>query len=116
MGERYAVRLLEEKGYRVLERNFHSRYGEVDLIISDGQYICFVEVKTRRQGSMVGGFTAVTMSKQRKIIATALLYLQQNPSDLQPRFDVLSILVGKPGEVLAHDYLTGAFDCEAYYR
>jgi len=116
MGERYAVRLLEEKGYRVLERNFHSRYGEIDLIISDGQYICFVEVKTRRQGSMVGGFTAVTISKQRKIIATALLYLQRNPSDLQPRFDVLSILVGKPGGVLSHDYLTGAFDCEAYYR
>lgn len=113
-GEDYARALLVRMGYQILAANVHSAYGEVDLIARNDKYICFVEVKARKRNSMVSGQAAVTLSKQRKIIATALLYLQQNPCELQPRFDVVSILLDEGGEPVSHDYLEGAFDGEAY--
>ena len=113
-GEGYAAGLLRRKGYRILATNYASRYGEVDVIACDSAYILFVEVKTRRQGSMINGMQAVTPSKMRKIIATAMLYLQEHPWDaLQPRFDIVSIETDRQGNVLGHDHLMGAFDSEA---
>jgi len=115
-GEDYARELLREMGHTVVAANVSSPYGEVDIITSDKQHICFVEVKARKRGSMVSGTQAVSLSKQRKIIATALWYLQRHPCDLQPRFDVVSIILNESGQPLSHDYLTGAFDGEAYER
>lgn len=113
MGEDYAAAVLADMGYEILARGYHSRFGEVDVIACKDDAICFVEVKTRKRGSMVGGFEAVTRSKQRKIIATALLYMQQHQISLQPRFDVMHVVV-ENGAAAAHEYLTGAFDGEAY--
>jgi len=113
-GEDFAAGVLQGLGYQILARNYHSRCGEVDIVARKDGYICFVEVKARRQGGMVEGAQAVTRSKQKKIIATALRYLQQNPLELQPRFDIFSIVTGRAGAVLDYDYLIGAFDSEAY--
>lgn len=90
-GEQAAAAYLEKKGFHVLEQNYHSPYGEVDIIAEDGQYIIFVEVKTRKPGTMVEGVEAVDDAKQKKLVKTAQLYLQEYPSDFQPRFDVIQV-------------------------
>ena len=111
-GEEYTERLLIECGMRILARNFHSRYGEIDIIAADDEYICFVEVKTRRRGSMVSGEESVTLSKQRKIVKTALCWLDEHESELQPRFDVCVVHTDKLGKIYLHDYYEGAFDAD----
>ena len=115
LGEKYAAGFLQRKGFHILRRNFHSRFGEIDIIAEDGKHILFVEVKTRREKSMVDPFEAVTRSKQRKIIKTAMCYLQKNGCRLQPRFDVIGIITdNRGGKVLSVKYLENAFDCGGF--
>ncbi|MDL2232809.1 YraN family protein [Ruminococcaceae bacterium OttesenSCG-928-L11] len=113
-GEEFAVRTLVEEGLRILAVNYHSRYGEVDIIATDGESLCFVEVKTRKEGSMVPPEQAVPLSKQRKIIKTALQYMGESELEYQPRFDLFAVVTGSGGEVTAHDWMKGAFDGDAY--
>ena len=111
-GEEQVAGLLRGKGWKLLEQNYHSRYGEIDMIAVDGPYIVFIEVKTRAQDAGTGPLEAVTPAKQRRIIQTALCYLQEHPSRLQPRFDVAAVVVGEVG--LAFEYLEDAFDGGGY--
>ena len=90
-GEAKAAEFLTRKGFRLLERNHHSRYGEIDLIMEDGTYLVFVEVKLRKSSRYGTPAECVTWSKQQKLRNTALLYLQAHPTDKQPRFDVVEI-------------------------
>ena len=114
VGEDFAASAIEKLGMRVVTRKFRSRRGEIDIIANDGEYICFVEVKTRKNGNMVSGEMAVNIRKQRKIIITALTYLQKHKIELAPRFDVISVHTDKTGEIIGYDYLKGAFDGSAY--
>jgi len=109
-GENYTAQLLEKRDMYILARNFHSRYGEIDIIAHDDEYICFVEVKTRKCGSMISGEESVTVSKRRKIINTALCWLNENENELQPRFDVCVVHTDRYGYIHSHDYYDGAFD------
>lgn len=110
-GENFAAELLTATGCRVVARNWHSRYGELDIVAVKDGVIRFVEVKTRRRGSVESGSEAVGASKRRKIIRTALLFLQNHPEyDLQPRFDVLLVTTDGRGHLFGHDYIEGAFD------
>jgi putative endonuclease len=111
-GERYAAKALEEKGYTVLARNYSTRYGEIDLVAENGECIAFVEVKTRAARWIVSPAAAVTLSKQRRIIRTAAEYLSQNPTDLQPRFDVFAIVTARMDDfkVLSAEHFEGAFE------
>jgi len=115
-GENFAAETLKTLGYVILERNYSSRYGEIDIIATLEDTICFVEVKARRRDAQVSGSAAVTRQKQKRIIATALMYLQRNPSGLQPRFDVFSIVTRDDRQAESYDFLTGAFDSAAYYN
>lgn len=108
-GEDYTADLLATEGFRIVSRNFHSRFGEIDIIAENGQYIIFVEVKTRREGSISSPLEAVTSAKRRKIVRTAQAYLLKNPSGLQPRFDVCAVIRKRDGRMEA-DYLPDAFD------
>lgn len=108
-GEDYTADLLATEGFRIVSRNFHSRFGEIDIIAENGQYIIFVEVKTRREGSISSPLEAVTSAKRRKIVRTAQAYLLENPSGLQPRFDVCAVIRKRDGRMEA-DYLPDAFD------
>lgn len=107
-GEDYAAEWLKNHGYHIVARNYHSRYGEIDIIAEDSQYIVFVEVKTRADGSMVPPAEAVTRSKQKKILLTAQIYLQKNHSTLQPRFDVAAVTTVH-SEPLGLQYFANAF-------
>lgn len=90
-GERQAQAYLKRKGYRIVETNFRTRLGEIDIIASDGPYIVFAEVKTRRNSRFALPREHVTAAKQQRICQTAELWLQQNPGVGQPRFDVIEV-------------------------
>lgn len=92
-GEDYTARYLEKQGFHIVERNWHSRYGEIDIIAENEEYLLFVEVKTRKAGSMVPGEAAVTPQKQKKLRLTAESYLLEYPTECQPRFDVAALNV-----------------------
>lgn len=110
-GEAHVRKLLEEKGYRIVDSNFHSRFGEIDIIAENEKYIVFIEVKTRGETCLAHPLEAVTASKRQKIVKTALCYLSQHPTDLQPRFDVAGLVTDRDGNVLLSvSYLENAFD------
>lgn len=93
-GEQAVAQLLREYGYHVLACNYHSRYGELDIIARDDKYIVFVEVKTRSVARKAAPQEAVTPAKQKRLLQTALHYLQERPAlaQLQPRFDVAAVI------------------------
>ncbi len=91
IGEHTAEVFLVANGYTVVARNVSCRFGELDRIVRDDRYLVFVEVKTRARDAVVGGEEAVDFRKQEKLRAAAELWLQQNPTELQPRFDVVVV-------------------------
>lgn len=91
-GEVLIADYLEEKGYHIVARNWHSRYGEIDIIAENDQFILFVEVKTRKNARFSQPYEAVDGRKQEKIRITVESYLMKHPSPLQPRLDVASVI------------------------
>ena len=92
-GENLAARYLEERGFRVLERQLRGRHGELDLIAMDGETVVFVEVKTRTTRGAGDPAEAVTFAKQKRITQSALTYLKRRGwLERRTRFDVVSIL------------------------
>jgi len=91
-GEDEAVRFLQKKGYKILERNYRSRYGEIDIIARDGNAIVFVEVKTRGGAAFGPPGASVDERKQRKMTITSSFYLESiGATDAESRFDVVCI-------------------------
>ena len=90
-GEKLARKFLRKKGYRFVTANFHSRMGEIDLIVEDRQTLVFVEVKTRKSATFAEGRDFVDYGKQQRIRSTAGYYLSQNETDKTLRFDVIEI-------------------------
>lgn len=90
-GEALAAAYLRDKGYRILASGWRCRYGEIDLIAADRTFLCFVEVKLRKSCAFGRAAEAVDRRKQKRLRATAQLYLEQTPTALQPRFDVVEI-------------------------
>ena len=91
--ESLACEYLQLHGLKLITRNYHAPYGELDLIMQDHGHMVFVEVRFRRNNHYGSGADSVTASKQSKIIKTALYYLQQHPKQAKRpiRFDVLSL-------------------------
>ncbi|RLB95294.1 MAG: YraN family protein [Deltaproteobacteria bacterium] len=91
-GESFAVEVLEKNGYQILEQNYRTSLGEIDIIAREGDVLVFVEVKSRRTGQFGSPKLAVTAKKQRKISMVALEYLKQTRQNGEKaRFDVVSI-------------------------
>ena len=97
-GEDKAVRYLKLRGYRILERNFRSRFGEIDIICEKQKTLVFVEVKSRKNALFGGGASAVNAAKQKRLIKTAQTYLMGNETDREMRFDVIDIT----GDAVSH--------------
>ena len=93
IGESYAVDYLESKGYVTIKRNYKKRCGEIDIISKYENYIVFTEVKTRKVNSMTKPCEAVTKVKAQRIFQTAYMYMDENPTGLQPRFDVIEVIL-----------------------
>ena len=91
-GEALAAERLRKLGYRIVAAGYRSRFGEIDLIASDDKYLCFIEVKLRKDAAFAPGRAAVDRRKQEKLRATAASYLAQHPENtLPPRFGVAEL-------------------------
>ena len=124
-GEDIAAAHLEQHGFRVVARNFRTRFGEIDLIATDERYLVFVEVKTRAANARVSAAEAVTPAKQAKLRMAAEEYLAKHvgalpsvmsatpncvlPHNLHPRFDVICIETAQNGQVAAIRWIENAF-------
>jgi putative endonuclease len=89
--EQCALTFLQTHQCEFVSRNYHSRYGEIDLIVKRQNELIFVEVKARSAGSYAAACEVITPSQRRKIIKTAQLFLQEHPDyyDFDCRFDVI---------------------------
>ena len=104
-----AQKFLKKKGLKIIDENYRTRWGELDIIARDGQTLVFVEVKTRTQKIFGSPLQAVTPDKQRRLIRMAKTYLvEKNLNDTPARFDVIgiSLLNGHPPEI---DWIPNAF-------
>ena len=90
-GEQQAAEYLKKKGYEIVGLNYRCRHGEIDIIAKNKIFIVFAEVKLRRSASFAEAREFVTPAKQQKLIVTAGFWLISNPTELQPRFDVLEV-------------------------
>lgn len=115
-GESYAVKFLKKKKYKILERNYSKKYGEIDIIAKDKEYIIFVEVKTRHENPMTSPVDAVDKRKQKRIIKTAAAYLAENRLDAYCRFDVCEVFVNSDNlKLISINYIKNAFKQEGDY-
>lgn len=100
-GEQIAVQYLQKNGYKVLERNFNCRYGEVDIIAYHNGYYVFVEVKSRNTLAFGLPCEAVAPYKQQRIISAARYWLFKNRQTGVPvRFDVVEVVNGVPSAII----------------
>ena len=90
-GEALAADFLRKKGWEILDAGWRCRFGELDLVAREGDCLCFVEVKLRKSDRFAPGRAAVDRGKQARLRTTAELYLAQNPTERQPRFDVAEV-------------------------
>ena len=90
-GEAIAAEYLRKKRYEVIATGYRCRYGEIDLIVRNRQYLVFVEVKLRSSDRFAEAREFVDRRKQERLRVTASLYLDQFPTELQPRFDVIEV-------------------------
>lgn len=118
LGERIAEQHLVDAGYEIVERNFTSRHGELDLVAADSCCLVFCEVKTRVAGGSsgpAGPIEAVGTTKRRKLRMLALRFLnERDPGNGRPgrdelRFDVIGVTVSPTGELLSVEHIEGAF-------
>jgi putative endonuclease len=94
-GESAALAFLKKQGYRILEKNFRSKVGEIDIIAEQDGVIVFVEVKARTDHEFGHPLNALTPAKQRKIVQTAQSFLAgKRISDKPMRFDVVALTSG----------------------
>ena len=109
-GEQIAARHLERLGYRILDRNHRTRWGELDLVATDGDSIVFVEVKTRRAGGEPLDRLDVHKRIQvRKMAAAWLNAVRQRPRSAELRFDAIGVTLDCAGALVRLDHIEGAF-------
>ena len=90
-GETVAAEYLRKKRFTLVGMNYKSRFGEIDLIACDRKYLIFVEVKLRKSDNFAAAAEYVDFRKQNRLRLTAQMYLSENPTKLQPRFDVIEV-------------------------
>jgi len=94
-GEELAAKRLKAEGYRIVDRNWRCRQGELDIVALDGKTLVFVEVKARGEGARTTPLEAVDRHKQRKLIKAAKQYIsEKNLAYLGARFDVVTVTQG----------------------
>ncbi|MDD5409666.1 MAG: YraN family protein [Candidatus Omnitrophica bacterium] len=107
--ESAAVKFLKIRGYKIIRRNYKTKFGEIDIIAEDKGVICFVEVKARHSRLFGEPYEAVSALKQRQISKAAICYLKENNLLERPaRFDIVSLLY--LGDLPEIDLIKDAFD------
>ena len=112
-GERVAEKHLVDLGYRILDRNWRWRKGELDLVGEHKEEIVFVEVKARRSQTYGPPEESITRAKREKLIQTAYAYLDSaNRRDVHWRIDVVAIEMDREGEVVRLEHIVSAVEGE----
>lgn len=110
-GEELALQFLKKKGYRILEKNYVCKLGEIDLIAQEKDTLAFVEVKTRRSTAFGPPQMAVDQKKQEQLSKAALQFLKERRlEEAKARFDVVAILFGSKGPEV--ELIRNAFDLQ----
>jgi putative endonuclease len=110
-GELEAARFLERLGYKIQHRQLRNRYGELDLVVRDGDTIVFVEVKTRASTDAGHPTEAITLDKQRKMTRAALTFLKKHRwLHQRARFDVVAIIWPQGNEPAQIEHYRNAFE------
>jgi putative endonuclease len=113
LGEQLAAEHLARLGFQVLERNFRTRWGELDIVAFDGRTLAFCEVKTRRtSASAITPFDSVTARKRRQVRKLARAWLAARGSHrfaAALRFDAIGVMLDRSGHLVSLDHLEGAF-------
>ena len=111
-GESLAAEYLRKKHYRIVAAGYRSRFGEIDLIAQNRKFLVFVEVKLRKTDNFALAREYVNAAKQNRIRTTAAIYLSENPTQLQPRFDVIEIYAPQGTETVrpAINHMEDAFE------
>lgn len=107
LAEERALEFLERQGLRLIERNYRSRFGEIDLVMEDGAMLVFIEVRFRRSGRFGGALESVDRRKQARLVNTAACFLAERRVDRPARFDVAALTPN--GNGLAIHWIKGAF-------
>ena len=109
-GEQLALAHLERLGFRLVVRNYRTRHGEIDLIVTDGRTLAFVEVKTRCSGAG-HPFESIDDHKQRRLRRMAREWLFATPRAWAPelRFDAVGVTLDGRGKLVALEHLEAAF-------
>jgi putative endonuclease len=111
LGEQFALEHIRQLNYRILDKNWRCRTGEIDLIAMDGNLLVFIEVRTR-SGIRTFGTPqeSINAKKQQQVTETAQFYtLRHQMINRQLRFDVVSVLTDKTGDLLSLEHLQNAF-------
>lgn len=101
-GELLAVNALKDKGFEILETNWRFKNLEADIIAQKEDCLVIVEVKTRQSNYFGEPETFVNKQKQTNLIKTANAYVQQNKLEVEVRFDIISIIIGKQKHQINH--------------
>lgn len=112
LGERLALEHLERLGYALVARNHRTRFGELDLVVSDDRALVFVEVKTRRACSSTRVWDALHPAKRTQVRAMARAFLAEvpdRPARGELRFDAVGVTIDPQGRLVSLEHLEGAF-------
>jgi len=112
-GEDEAARYLRGKGYKILERNYRVKQGEIDLVAFREGVLAFVEVRAQTEPPLIEPLETITRRKQRRVIKAAQIYatvkdLEQR--DVSLRFDVITVIFDSEGRRQNIRHLKGAFE------
>ncbi len=108
-GEDFAAEYYRKLGFEIKERNFHCRGGEIDIIAEKGEYIIFVEVKSRGENAICSPGEAVDERKQKKLSLAAMKYLSENESSKMTQFDVFEVYSAN-GRIYKFNRIENAFE------
>ncbi|ANF81420.1 YraN family protein [Acinetobacter sp. NCu2D-2] len=113
--EQQARILLEQHGFHCVAQNFHSRYGELDLVVCNASELIFVEVKARAKTQYASAVESISILKQKKMLKTAYCFLQQHP-EFMPyyyRFDVICYDFKQQfAKTIQHDFCNYPYDLQ----
>lgn len=116
-GEKYAEIYLKKHNFKVINRNYNTRFGEIDIIAENKDRIAFVEVKTRHPDSLAMPYEAVDLKKQKRIIKAAMMYLTKNETDKFCSFDVCEVIIDSSNlKLISINYIENAFEQESNYE
>ena len=114
LGENTACKFLKKKHYKILERNFVSKYGEIDIIAKHKKELIFVEVKTRSSKAYGGGIGAVNFHKRRNIVMTSQVYMKNSGYSGARRYDIIEVYIDENNEIAEINHIENGFPWEGH--